>query len=239
MIDSSFYFKGKLAKTFGIELCGPIRISQPKPRVTVIDVPGRNGTYSIFDGSYENRTITVECYLLDYGMPGAVSRINEWLIGETESFEFRDTNDEQHFYKARCTSGVPLNTRAGVLGSFELTFDAAPQRFLNFGNKAVEPQQYILKNPTAYPSRPLITFRGSGEVRCMIRDAAVYINFPVGVPVINYDAELDRAYNGGRGMDEYCYADRIVELLPGGNLVTYTGGGVLDSITFIPRWWEL
>lgn len=255
MIDSSFYFKNRLAKTFGIELQCPITVSEPVPRVTRISAPGRNGDYVLFDGCYENRTITAKCYILDYAMPGKVAKINEWLVGEAGSFEFRDTDDKLHFMLARCTAGLPLNTRAHVLGDFELTFDADPRRFLLSGQKPILLDSGYIQNPRPYTAYPIVTFTVKGlpaTLVYIVGDANIHIDIPdrselAGITEISYDAERDYTYATGddgkvKDMSEYCFADNTVSLKPGGTFFSPSaigGNNKVNIKSVIPRWWEL
>ena len=253
MIDSSFYFKNRLAKTFGIELQSPVTVSEPVPRVTRISAPGRNGDYVLFDGSYENRAITARCYILDYAMPGQAAKINEWLVGEAGMFEFRDTEDGLHFMRARCTSGVPLNTRAHVLGDFELTFDADPRRFLLPGQKPILPDSGYIRNARSYTAYPIVTFTVTAlpaTLVYIVGNANIHIDIPnesglAGITEISYDAERDFAYtadNDGKlkDMSEYCYADNTVSLKPGETFFSTSSGNAKAGLkSVIPRWWEL
>lgn len=236
MVDETFIFKKKRAKSKGIELQESIRVSAAVPNVNEIAIPGRNGTIVEYDGSYANRTITARCYLLDYALEKGIDDINAWLLGQNGYFRFEDSNDTRHFMMARATRGIEKSARLGLLNPFLLEFDAKPQRFLKIGEKAVDvTATKAIYNPTSFPALPLIDLSGSGDIAVTIFGVTLNVYGLNGV--ITYDAETDNAYNGAQNLNSMVGTTDVLTIPKGRNEITVTGA--VTSLKITPRWWEL
>lgn len=236
MINDTFIFKNKRAKSKGIELQEPITISSPYPNVDKIIIPGRNGILIDHDGSYANRSITARCYLLDYALEQRISDVNAWLFGQSGYFRFEDTADQKHFMLARATRGIDKYAKKGMLNSFMLEFDAKPQRFLKLGEFTVDvTSTRKIHNPTAFPALPLIELAGSGDIAVTI--AGVTLNVYGLNGVITYDADTDNAYNGATSMNNKVLTSDTLAIPSGTNEIAVTGN--VSSLKITPRWWEI
>lgn len=236
MLNETFIFKNKRAKSKGIELQESISISAAVPNMTVTTIPGRNGTLIEYDGSYANRTITARCFLLDHALEKGIDDINSWLLGENGYFRFEDSNDTKHFMLARAVQGLDKNARAGLLNPFTLEFDAKPQRFLKLGEKTVDvTSSKSIYNPTTFPALPLIEVTGSGDVAVTVFGVTLNIYSLNGV--ITYDAETDTAFNGAQNLNSMVGTTDTLIIPKGKNDITVTGS--VTSLKITPRWWEL
>lgn len=237
MLDNTFIFKNKRAKSKGIELQAPISISASVPNVTVTSIPGRNGDLIEYDGSYENRIISAPCYLLDYALEKGIDEVNAWLMGENGYFRFEDSQDERHFMLARTTRGIDKNARAGLLNPFTLEFDAKPQRFLKLGEKAVDvTSAKSIYNPTAFPALPLIEVQGEDTVEVKISGVTLTMKFGEEGTII-YDADTDNAFYGDQNYNRSVSVTDTMILPSGKTDIEITGS--VTSLKITPRWWEL
>lgn len=237
MLDQTFIFKNKRAKAKGIELQEAISVSAAVPNFTEYKIPGRSGALIEYDGTYQNRTITALCYLLDYAMENGIDDINAWLLSGNGYFRFEDTEDTKHFMLARSTNGIEKKVRMGMLNAFLLEFDAKPQRYLKLGEKPVEVSTTkSIYNPTAFPALPLLEIDGSGNITVVINNVELTVNDLDGV--ITYDAETDNAYNGAQNMNGSIYVGGSILLPPGKTDISFVSGTV-SSLKITPRWWEL
>lgn len=236
MLDQTFIFKNKRAKSKGVELQEPISISAAVPNVNETTIPGRNGALIEYDGSYANRTITARCFLLDHALENEIDHINSWLLGENGYFRFEDSDDTKHFMLARAVRGLEKNTRAGLLNPFLLEFDAKPQRFLKLGEKAVDvTSTKSIYNPTAFPALPLLEITGSGDIAVTIFGVTLNVYGLNGV--ITYDADTDNAYNGAQNLNSMVGTTDVLTIPKGKNDITVTGS--VTSLKITPRWWEI
>lgn len=236
MIDETFIFKNKRAKSKGIELQEPLSISAAKPNVDEAIIPGRNGVVLDYDGSYANRTITARCFLLDASLEKRIDEINSWLLGQNGYFRFEDTSDTKHFMLARAVNGIEKKARMGILNPFILEFDAKPQRFLNLGEKVLDvTDSKSIYNPTSFPAMPLIRIIGIGDISVTIFGTT--LNFFDLSGAVTYDAETDNAYNGTQNMNSKVGTTDTLVIPSGKSDITVTGNLIKLEIT--PRWWEL
>lgn len=236
MLDETFIFKNKRAKSKLIELQAPISISAAAPNVTETTIPGRNGTLIEYDGSYKNRTIMANCFLLDHALEKEIDDINAWLIGENGYFRFEDSNDNKHFMLARAVRGIEKNARAGILNPFTLEFDAKPQRFLKLGEKAIDvTNSKSIYNPTSYPAFPLIEILGIGDITVTIFGVTLTVYGLNGV--ITYDADTDVAYGDAKNLNYMVSTTDVLTIPKGKNTIAFSGDVISLKIT--PRWWEI
>ena len=236
MVNETFIFKNKRAKSKGIELQESINVSAAVPNTNETNIPGRNGALVDYDGSYANRTITARCFLLSHALEKGIDDINAWLLGQNGYFRFEDSNDTTHFMLARAVRGLDKNTRVGLLNPFTLEFDAKPQRFLKLGEKAVDvTSTKSIYNPTAFPSLPLLEITGSGDIAVTIFGVTLNVYGLNGV--ITYDAETDNAYNGAQNLNSMVGTTDVLTIPKGRNEITVTGA--VTSLKITPRWWEL
>ncbi len=247
MLNETFIYKGKRAQSMGIELRESLILSDAIPKVETITVPGRNGDIQIWDGSYENRTITAKCYLLKHAIERDINSINSWLIADPGYFRFEDTKDPKRFMMARASGGINKQLRASVMSSFDLLFDVDPRRFLKSGERKINlwgtiGAPFKVFNPTSYPASPLleITVERNATYTFGMGGGKLYLRIEDGDPgVIYYDTENDRAYNvRGNEINELVASEGSLKLLPGENeiFVSSTKSGTLN---LIPRWWEI
>ena len=236
MLDQTFIFKNKRAKSKGVELQEPISISAAVPNVSEFSIPGRNGAIIDHDGSYANRTITARCYILYHALEKGIDEINAWLLGQNGFFRFEDSNDTKHFMLARAVQGLEKNARAGILNPFTLEFDAKPQRFLKLGEKAVDvTSSKTIYNPTHFPALPLLVVSGSGDITVTIFGVTLNIYGLDGV--ITYDADTDNAYNGAQNLNHMVGTTDTLTIPKGKHDISVTGS--VTSLKITPRWWEL
>lgn len=259
MLDSSFWFDGIRGKEMGIELQEDFTISEPVPNVTTIKVPGRNGDLHYFDGSYQNRTATAPCFILNKAMQFDVDRVNQWLMKGQEYRKLWFESDPDHYLMARVASGISNKPVLNLLNGFDLAFDCKPQRYLMDGSIPIDITQqlkeaYTIKNPTNNEAFPLFVINGkclTGRLQLYITDTpgsnqakSLMVVGPFDGQII-FDAENNIVYGDGiRNDTEFTPPSKTFSFL-GGSMTyvralypLYEEGGYM-SIKIIPRWWIL
>lgn len=219
-----------------------------------VSIPGRNGDLHRWDGSYNNREIVGECFLLDHAAVRNIDVINAWLISEPGYFRFEDTADSKHFMFARAARGIPRNMKAGMLNSFELMFDAMPERYLKSGDRYLDIYNGAgysgdAINPTAYPSSPLLKIvvepgkqykvyfnKGGESIGNLVVNSGEYEG------AIFYDTKNDRAYSGGgEELGGLVLAEGDLRIYPrsGSDRVIVWAANGIGRLSIMPRWWEI
>lgn len=97
-------------------------------------------------------------------------------------------------------------------------------------------EPYNVENPTLFDARPLFTVTNPAEddVIMVNGQAITFVDGYTGTAFI--DCETMNAYSGAANLNSIIQATDFPVLVPGTNIVTWTGAG---GCTMTPRWWEL
>lgn len=97
-------------------------------------------------------------------------------------------------------------------------------------------EPYNIDNPTLFDARPLFTVTNpaEGDVIMVNGQAITFVDGYTGTAYI--DCETMNAFSGAANLNSIIQATDFPVLVPGTNLVTWTGAG---ECTMTPRWWEL
>lgn len=97
-------------------------------------------------------------------------------------------------------------------------------------------EPYNIDNPTLFDARPLFTVASpeEGDVIMVNGQAITFVDGYTGTVYI--DCETMNAFSGAANLNSIIQATDFPVLVPGTNIVTWTGAG---ECTMTPRWWEL
>lgn len=235
MLNESFLIDGVDVKTLGIYLQNHLEFEEAEPIIDVESVDGRNGDLIKYTGSYNNRSMTAECFVLQKDVARALSKINLFLLGKQGYRRIESTDDPDHFWMGCIQNGATIAQRIRLLAPFEIEFDCMPQRFLKAGEMPIEMvTPGIIENP-AFPSRPIIMVYGDGNAKLNVGNYIVEFLDIDGMTVL--DSEEQDAYNDKGSMNAYIKADEFPVLEMGQNEISWAGG--IQRIEIVPRWWDL
>ena len=157
ILNNYLVFNGINTSAYGIRISGERTFGAPERDETVISVPGKNGDVILDNGRWKNRTVVYECSITeDFELN--FNSFRSAIMASPGYHRLEDTYHPDEFYEARLSGAIEpdMNILLNV-GSFTLTFDRKPQRFLKSGEHEVEGASPIdMFNPTLYASRPLI-----------------------------------------------------------------------------------
>lgn len=123
----TFSFNGTSSDEFNIIVRTSNHNDKPKRRLELIEIAGRTGNLIIDEGSFENLTVNVECYLdgtKDRTIYQLVEEIHTWLF-EPVGYKILEFNDGRQL-NAVCVSGLELNDETRDTKTFTLTFSCYP-----------------------------------------------------------------------------------------------------------------
>lgn len=123
----TFTFNGRNNEEFNILVKTSNHNDKPKRRIELVEIAGRTGNLIIDEGSFENLTINVQCYLdgtKDRTIYQLVDEIQTWLF-EPIGYKILEFNDGRRL-NAVCTSGLELNDETRDTKTFTLTFSCFP-----------------------------------------------------------------------------------------------------------------
>lgn len=249
---SDFTFNGVSAESLGLRIERYPGIPKPRKRMKTYTIPGRNGTLTQWDGSYENVTIRYECWFsartkLDT-IPSLSKEIADWLLMAPGAARLEDTYDPAYFRLASFSGAVDIENILNRYGRVTLEFDCAPQMFLKSGERRREAPAFgdlLLNNPTHYAAAPIFEISTNGNLGGVVRVDDYDLNLLFGkVPprTIFVDCDLREAWYVENGevisCNQVVSSPNFPRLDPGIHVVTWSGVGI-DSVAVIPRWWCL
>lgn len=123
----SFDFRGLNSyKDFGIVIGKIPPIPMPERRVAYEDIPGKNGTLTVDDGTYKDIVITVECGFISDEFKKQANKIKVWLMGGQDKLIFSDEADK--YYEAQVVNKFDIGRSIKTLGEFPVVFSCKPFR---------------------------------------------------------------------------------------------------------------
>lgn len=216
----------------GIEASDFFSVGEAEPNVEAFEVPGRSGTLTYWDGTYQNRSIEAPSFLLSEAAVREIDKINEWLISSQGYDKLTLSHDTEHFYLARAVRGIPENVRADVLTPFTIEFDALPQKYLKSGAREYAAGVKVY-NPTKFTSYPIWKIHVEGTVQIKVGENTAVISGTGGDIIL--DTETGIATAAGVNVSNKISFENDLVLLPGANEISITGG----TLRYIPRWWTI
>lgn len=162
-----FTFDGVNSLDYDIYITGESVYNAPVRAVEKVSVPGRNGDLTIDQGRFENVPVT-------YAKCGCAAKTQEELAEKVSAFRnalcsrvgykrLTDDYNKDEYRMAMYASGLEVEAIARHrMGTFDIVFDAKPQRFLYAG----ESPQLLVQNMT--PKNPqtesgsLVSIEGTG-----------------------------------------------------------------------------
>ena len=128
-----------------------------------IEIPGRNGSFYLDKGRYEDVTHTYDIVALT--MEAGRDLINA-ISSQVGYHRLEDSFNPDEFYSAVFTSEVEPNVPTDrEQMTFKLMFTRKPQRFLTSGETAIDVDSGdTLTNPTLFDASPLLEVEGYGNI---------------------------------------------------------------------------
>lgn len=138
--DQSLYFvfNGKKSSDFNVWCSGDGLYNLPDRDVEYIAVPGRNGDLAIDNGRWQNVSVTYSCFIPKHFREHYADLVS-WLASQKGYGRLEDARHPEFYWLARMDADVdPKMVVADDGGTFTLTFNCKPQRFLKSGEIPVE-----------------------------------------------------------------------------------------------------
>ena len=227
-------YAGKNLSEFGAFIDSASSWTKPAKKVTKIAIPGRDGDLLIDEGSYANVTVPFRI-IIPKNFTTNYTNLMSWISAVSGYAALEYTGDPMVYRMARIQTDVDPTTQAFLRhGSFTLSFDCKPQRWLKQGDIWVPvTASTTLNNPTSQTALPIIRIYGTGYI--MIGSKKITVS-TAGTSYIDFDCETMNAYEGSTNRNSNISIDfTSLGLVPGNNGITLSG--VTADIK--PRWWEV
>lgn len=237
-VFKSLTFGGSNSLASKVYITGEGAYNAPERVVEMVSVPGKNGDLAMDEGHFANIEVTYPAGTFGSTQSEFATNISAFrniLCSKYSYVELSDDYNPDEFRLALYKSGLEVDPASyNRAGEFEITFNCKPQRFLTSGKStSTYTASGSITNPTAFPSKPLITITGTGTLT--IGGVAITIS----ASPTTIDCETMEAYNGttSRNGSITLSPNKFPELAPGSNSFTKTSG--ITKIEITPRWWRI
>lgn len=201
----------------------------PERRIQYETIPGRSGTLSIDDGSYNDVTITIECGFESNEYMDKVNEIKAWLMGPEDKLILNDEEDKYYF--AQVVNKFDIAQSIKTFGEFPLVFNCKPFKQRISDDTITLTSPGIVYNIGTVASRPVIKIYGSGNITLTINSqtiAITEINEYVTIDSVLQDCYKDSALWNSHMTGEF------PTLTVGDNSISWTG--TISKVEIIPNW---
>lgn len=167
-IFKSFSFDGEDSRNYGVYITGEAVYNAPSRDVEMVSIPGRNGSFALDKGRFENVEVTYPAGIFadnETDFAEAISDFRNFLCSRKGYCRLVDEYNPEEYRMAIYKSGLEVTPAQLKAGEFDIVFDCKPQRYLMSGEAAVEVSNGdTLMNPTMFESSPLIMADGYGAI---------------------------------------------------------------------------
>lgn len=228
-----FSFAGVRSDTMGVHVQRLPDIQISEERVSMVDIPGRDGSLWLSDRSYKDITMRAD---IEIGRNANVNAITAWLRGAGKLII---SSMPDYYWQARVTKGFSLAAGIFAHGYYRTTieFTAHPFRY-EVGDPELEPftEPGTFDGAGTMAARPNITIYGSGSITLIINDATVLVDDVDDHITLDCDAMM--ALKDGANVSPQVTImsddDSWPELVPGLNIIQWDG--TVTQIVIRPRW---
>lgn len=199
-----------------------------------VEVAGRNGELHIDNGRYKNIDIPYDAYIVK-DFKTNFDNLKAYILSKTGYGRVEDEFHPEYYRIGRIKPDFkPKISGLTEMGTFTLTFDCKPQKFLKSGEKKITlTSSSTIKNPTYYPANPILTIYGTGSI--LIGDQEITIS--KNETSITIDTDIMEAYSGAENMNAYVTLPNEKIEIPSGNVsIGLTG---ITKLEIIPNWWTI
>jgi len=223
-----FVYNGISSKQFKIGIkTAPVR-TVPQRKVNTIEVPFRDGSFTLDTGTYGTFTIDFECLVVGEFTPQHIRKIKRWL---SEPFGKLLISDELEVeYEAKMISKVDFKELVANTGSFLVTFECQPYGHYRQGmcSHTVSNTTEI-HNETDIPALPYLKIYGSGNITMTLNGEA--ITFKDVSEYIEVDSELMECFKGDTLLN-----NKMIGKFPIFKVGVNTIKSNATKIDILPRW---
>lgn len=239
-----FTYGGESSADYGVYISGAGTYNAPVKVYDMVAVAGRNGDLALYGGRYENIELVYSAFLHGDSTSFAdkMAELRAVLSAPTGYQRLEDTYNPDEYRLGIFRSGLNVDATAdNKAGTFDITFDCKPQRFLKSGETS---QTFTangnITNPTRFEAKPLLKVTGYGTLG--VGDRSVIITGTAGQEIY-IDCEIMEAWqmSGTAIIPRNDYVQYVGNQFPvlasGVNGISMSGN--ITKVEVQPRWWRL
>lgn len=169
MIAHTLTYGNVSSSEHGVYISGEGVYNAPERVVELVSVPGRNGALTIDQGHFDNITIEYPCFTFATSQEDFRRIVNNFKNAMAAQVGYQKLTDDYNpdeYRMALFVEGIEFEpVQYGRAGSFTLSFDCKPQRYLVDGdNEVTVSDGDVINNPTLYDAEPLLMVEGYGDI---------------------------------------------------------------------------
>ena len=167
-IFKALSFDNVSSRTYGVYITGEAVYNAPERDVEMVSIPGRNGSFALDHGRFENIEVTYPAGIFaenEADFAQAVSDFRNYLCSKQRYCRLSDEYNPDEYRMAVYKSGLEVDPAQLRAGEFNITFECKPQRWLTSGEDEVAVADgETLTNPTLFEASPIIKVEGYGTI---------------------------------------------------------------------------
>ena len=139
-IYKSLVFDGESSRDYGIYITGQAVYNAPERDVEMINIPGRNGSFALDKGRFQNIEVTYPAGIFadnETDFAQGVSDFRNFLCSRNGYVRLTDDYNPDEYRMAVYKSGLDVSPAQLKAGEFQLVFDCKPQRYLTSGEEPI------------------------------------------------------------------------------------------------------
>ena len=164
-------YNGKNLEDFGVTSIGAGAYGSPARDIEQIHVPGLNGDLLFDNGGYTNITVDYPDCCISGNFPEKFAALRTFLLADPGYHRLEDdyNPDEYRMAEFRGPLAPDVHTARGYRsGTFTLSFNAKPQRYLKEGAEEIEIQDWATIKNIWMPAYPVFKVKPGANGSCFI-----------------------------------------------------------------------
>lgn len=166
LVENGYFTFGSLVSSdFGVWITDEGTYNAPARRYSEYAIPGRNGTLTIDDGTFEEITHEYPGFIAS-DFSSSIEAFRNQIMVPVGYQRLTDSYHPDEYYLAKYMRGLDVEAASrGSAGRFSIAFLRDPRRFLVSGEEAIVLEtSRTITNPTLFPARPFLRVYGTGSV---------------------------------------------------------------------------
>lgn len=250
-----FEYNNENSLNHGVYILNKQSYNKPQKDLSVINVPGRDGSLIVDNGAYKSISLTLNLRMVApkvskdkvTSFSHAYSQIAEWLKPTADYLTYTDSYDPNYYRKAAVKSAINLTQKHYDIADFSVTFECKPYRYRWDGDTVITLNSFhansiTIVNPELYESLPIIKVftlapydPQSNRSHSFMLNGTTYT-----ITQINGDCTIDsemmNVYHGTVNQNKNYQQSTFPTLIPGENVLSLFGWGNVSKIQVTPRW---
>lgn len=216
--EYGFIYNGESSKTYGVYITDGAFYSAPMRDTTRVEIPGRNGAFLQDHGRFKNIQVVYRCTLYteaETDFISGIAAVRAWLCSVKGYARLTDDFNPNEYRMAAFVDGIEVSNIRPEVGTFDITFEAMPQRFLTSGEtKTAVASGGTITNPTRFSSKPMLEVKGYGNM--------VVNGYPISLA--NQVLGSVKLTERGGANPQYTTPAYLASLVNSGNVITVKQG---------------